>query len=465
MITRHSLRVVHDDRMRAAAFLAALAIAYVAAVSAAMGRLNYNAWSALLVVPLLGGASLLVLRRLAQRNGNAALMPLFAAAFVGKAIGCAARYFVAFGVYDGQADATNYHDVGRTIAEQFRRGDFSVDLGSGSTSTNVTKVVTGLVYTVIGPSKAGGFFVFSVAGFWGLYLTFRAFQIAVPTGSRKRYAVLLLFLPSLVFWPSSIGKEAWMMLALGLVAYGAARLFTYQRWAYTCLTLGLAGALAVRPHIAVVAAVALLAGYLVRPRRRSGPLGGGIGKLVGIGALLVVGVLGAGQVQEALRLDDSGSLTQALDVAQARTSQGGSSFQAARVNSVLDVPWATITVLFRPFPNEATSGQALISSLEGALLLVVFVASWRRLKRVPRVALRNPYVMFATAYTLIFIFAFSTFGNFGIITRQRVQLLPFVLLLLCLPLADRTDRVISSAGQAPHLQQPLRSRQRVAVMR
>ena len=42
--------------------------------------------------------------------------------------------------------------------------------------------MTGIVYTVTGPSLIGGYLVFSWLGFWGLLLFFRAFQIAVPHG-------------------------------------------------------------------------------------------------------------------------------------------------------------------------------------------------------------------------------------------------------------------------------------------
>jgi hypothetical protein len=34
---------------------------------------------------------------------------------------------------------------------------------------------------------------------------------------------------------------------------------------------------------------------------------------------------------------------------------------------------------------------------------------------------------------MLFIYGFSSFANFGILTRQRVQVLPFVVVLLCLP--------------------------------
>jgi hypothetical protein len=408
------------------------AIVYVIGVSLSMGRMSYDAWTALVLVPVIGGGSLVLLRRLDPRAGSASLVPLLSLALVAKAIGTVVRYAVTFGVYDGTADATNYHEVGAVLARQYRHGDFNVDLGAGSTSTGFMKIVTGLVYTVTGPSKAAGFAVFATASFWGLYLAFRAFQIALPTGNAKRYAMLIFFLPSMLFWPSSIGKEAWMTLALGLTAYGAARLFTHLPRAYTPLVSGLLAAMIVRPHVAVAVIVALVAGFVVRPRHGRGWRGGRTSKVFGVAVIAIVGVLAARQMQGALHLDSSSSFNEALDVAQQRTNEGGSSFKAARIRSVTDLPWAAATVLFRPFPFEAGNAQAMISSFEGVALMGLFVVWWRQLARAPRVALRNPYVAFALVYSTIFVFAFSSFGNFGIISRQRVQLFPFVLVLLCL---------------------------------
>ena len=420
------------DRQLISSTILLSAIVYVIVVTASMGRVSYDTWAALWLVPALFGGSLLLLRRLNPCIGPTSLMPLLTGALVAKAVGTAVNYVVAFGVYDGRIDASNYHRVGSLIARQYRHGDFTVDLGPGSTSTNFIKIVTGLVYTVTGPSRVGGFAVFSTLSFWGLYLAFRAFQIALPSADSKRYALLILFLPSMLFWPSSIGKEAWMTLALGLTAYGAARVLTHQRGAYLSLVLGVIAALVVRPHVAVVAIAGLFAGYLVRPKRGHGVFGGHFGKVAGIAVLAVVGVIAAQQMQGALHLGSTSSFGEALDVAQERTNEGGSSFEAARIRSPLDVPWAAVTVLFRPFPFEADNAQAMVSALEGLVLMGLFVVSGRRLVRALRLALRHPYVAFASMYSAIFVFAFSSFGNFGIITRQRVQLFPCVLVLLCL---------------------------------
>ena len=61
------------------------------------------------------------------------------------------------------------------------------------------------------------------------------------------------------------------------------------------------------------------------------------------------------------------------------------------------------------------------------------VTSWRRLKSIPSLILSEPYLLFAIVYSVIFTFAWSAFANFGALVRQRVQVWPFVLLLLSLP--------------------------------
>jgi hypothetical protein len=45
-----------------------------------------------------------------------------------------------------------------------------------------------------------------------------------------------------------------------------------------------------------------------------------------------------------------------------------------------------------------------------------------------------PYVAFALVYSAGFIIAFSSIANFGILVRQRVQLLPLYVVLLSIPL-------------------------------
>ncbi len=104
------------------------------------------------------------------------------------------RYAVAFGVYDGQADASMYHQTAAVFARQIRDGDWALDLGRRVQGTGFIQVLTSVLYTVIGPTSIGGFLVYSWFGFWGLYLFHRAFVRACPEGDHWRYALLVFLL-------------------------------------------------------------------------------------------------------------------------------------------------------------------------------------------------------------------------------------------------------------------------------
>jgi hypothetical protein len=58
---------------------------------------------------------------------------------------------------------------------------------------------------------------------------------------------------------------------------------------------------------------------------------------------------------------------------------------------------------------------------------------WQALRH-PR---RRPYVAFVVVFSLLFIYAFSSIANFGILARERTQLLPFFLVLLAIPAVRR----------------------------
>jgi hypothetical protein len=59
--------------------------------------------------------------------------------------------------------------------------------------------------------------------------------------------------------------------------------------------------------------------------------------------------------------------------------------------------------------------------------------SRRRLLNLPRSMRERPYVAYCVGYMFVFVFAFSAFSNFGILARQRAQVMPAFLVLLCIP--------------------------------
>ena len=62
---------------------------------------------------------------------------------------------------------------------------------------------------------------------------------------------------------------------------------------------------------------------------------------------------------------------------------------------------------------------------------------------------RQPYVLFSLVYAALFIYAFSAFANFGLLVRERVQLTPLFLVLLCVP--PRKKEELPSPAQSGSL--------------
>ncbi len=410
--------------------------AYMLGFSWAAAASDYDVWGAFLIAPALVLVSLPLIRVAARRLGAPwfARMALFALLL--KLLAGLARYLVAFVLYGGVADAAGYHSWGSRLAEQYAMGNFGAEIGRNLIGTGFVRVLTGAIYVVTGPSLIGGYLIYAWIGFWGLILALMAFRVAVPDGDLRRYAVLVLFLPSLLFWPSGIGKEAWMIFGIGLSMYGAALLLKTARHGAVLLLLGLVATALVRPHATVMVATGLLAAVLVRPAGRMTPLTPVV-KAGGLLVALAVTVVAVLQAASFLGVEDlsTGGLQEQFDFRTGQTAQGGSAFQSAEVTSPLDLPLATVTVLFRPFPWEAGGPLPLLSSLEGLLLLALAWQSRRRILRVPAMLRSHPYLAFCLTFILLYVVVFSGFSNFGILVRQRSLVLPAFLVLLALPLS------------------------------
>jgi len=132
-------------------------------------------------------------------------------------------------------------------------------------------------------------------------------------------------------------------------------------------------------------------------------------------------------------IDSYGGLGQALTQTGERTGKGGSEFDPVIVQTPLDFPAGALTVLFRPLPIEADNTQALIASLEGMFLLILAMVRFRWIVAALMSIRRRAYVAFAFVFVAMFIVAYSSIANFGILVRQRVQVLPVLLVLLCIP--------------------------------
>jgi hypothetical protein len=247
--------------------------------------------------------------------------------------------------------------------------------------------------------------------------------------------ILVMLWPTLLYWPSSIGKDCWLILGVGIASLGAAKIFVRRPGGYTLLVVGTVLGSFVRPHVSMLLAVAFAVGLLIGRRAdRPGTFTpAAVAKLAGLVVVLVLGAYLATRTAALLNAQDiNGTVDAALSQNAARTAQGGSFFHAANPENPIGYVQAAVTILLRPFPFEAHGFEALATSLESLGLFVLIVTSWKRLRSIPRRVRPEPYVALAGAFILMFFFAFGTIGNFGLLARERSMMMPFVFVLLSL---------------------------------
>ena len=427
----------------AIALLLLLGVAYVGLFLSAVVSADMDLLHGLAVAPILFGLTIPIALRIARTDRDPTLATIILAGAATKILMGYVQFKIGYGYFKGRVDAKQYDEAGRVLAPQFRQLDFNINIGK-LVGTGYTKVLTGLVYSVAGAGRVAGYMVFAWIGFLGIVLLARAFHIGVPNGASRRYLILLLFLPSLLYWTSSIGKEAPMLLGIGLAAYGIASVMRSRSQGIFPLAGGTLVILLIRPHIALILFGAFAFALLVR-RAPARTYAAPMFRLIGIVTLIVLAFFLLSKTSAFLESNlKTSSLSDQLSETQERTTEAGSAFRPATVNTPIDLPWATVTVLFRPFVFEASGLPGLIAAAEGAFLIALFVLSWNRLRSVPKMFRNTPYVAFSIAYVVAFIVAFSRFANFGLLSRQRVQVTPFLLVLVALP----TLRELTGAATA-----------------
>jgi hypothetical protein len=438
--------------------IVAAAVVYVLAAGWAMTSATYDIWGALVVAPVLGLASVPLVHRL-LRGLDPRLPAIAFGGLAVHAVGSVARYWVAFDAYGGSADASAYHDIGAALAAEVRNDPLQIaSVIPTPTGTVFIEKLTGLLYVFTGPSRMAGFLVFGWFAFLGCLLFVRAGCVGVRELDQRRYTALVVFLPSLVYWPSSIGKESWMLLTLGLASYGLARLWTGHGWmlSSTISAVGVGGAACVRPHVAAMWAVGALFASVAMPlgRRAAGSMGGrrlSPVTVLATAALALCAALVVGRA--AITYLDTGEDASApvtariesiLESTERRTTLGGSGFTPPDVSTPTQWPYAIARTLSRPFIIEANSLSSLLPAIEMTALALLAAFSLNRLASLPLVLLRRPYLNFAIVTSAVFGLAFANIGNLAILTRQRSLILPLLVLPLCLQRLDALRRQIAA---------------------
>ncbi|MBW3578446.1 MAG: hypothetical protein KY462_12035 [Actinobacteria bacterium] len=424
----------------------AFVAAWVMTVTWSLDNVPYDIAGAVVTGPfLLAGATIWAVRA-GRRDGLLGDWVLPTAVVV-RLVSSIAYLWVFSAIYDGVADAFGYSRLGGALADRLGQGlvlDITrQDLGGFTLrGTGTIIVATAALFALLGESTVTGFLVFALAGICGHWLMYRAYRLAEPDANARPYGLLVLFFPSLVFWTSPIGKEAWFALFLGIGAYGVARILIRRPSGYLLVALGSLGMALVRPHVAAMFTFAVGIGVL---RHRIGHRGVRRPLHAIVIAILVTFAVVATVKMTADFLNFDPLETEQVIAVLERTSDmsgiGGSQFEPVGIASPRDLPAGTASVLFRPFPTEADNPMMLLAAGEGVVLMGLLFQPLRRPSRFLAAIWGRPYVAFAAVFVALFVVGFSYIGNFGILVRQRTMMLPFLFVLI---LSARDRRVIRS---------------------
>jgi hypothetical protein len=329
-------------------------------------------------------------------------------------------------LYDYTADMPHYFYAAQGFATDYLQTGI-LTVPDPLWGTNFPPFLAQCIFVVTGISLPVAMVVFASMSFWGAYLIYRAFCIGFPNAARfDLVATLAFLLPSCVFWTASLSKDAVVMLGAGIATYGFARV--HQRVSlqgYVLLVTGLVVIMTVRPHMAGIIAVAFVFPYLLGANRTG--MSGLALKVVGLPALVGLTWVFVSQAETYVEMSDfSQSGSAVMQVAKSNSGFGGSTYGESLGSRMALAPF----LLIRPFPFEVRNFQAAFASLEGMGLLVLFVRRRKALYLTLARIRSNPFAMFLVLYAIEFtaIYAAAT-TNFGLLNRQRVMLLPFVLML------------------------------------
>lgn len=367
-----------------------------------------------------------------------------------RVVGSTARYEVLFRFYGGVGDAQLYFYEGREIASQLLERPallFSPLFWAAQSSwwgTPFLKKVSGLLLIFTGPSMRAGFLVFSLLSFLGLFAIARAFRNTQPGPQAVAYAAWLWLWPSLWFWPSSIGKEAVLVLAIGLTVLGYCRRGGGIGWPLFLAGLGLS--FCIRPHVAMVLALATVAAHWL------GSWGRFSIRRIGEAALAVALCAAAFtgmRAQFGLENADFEGMKEFVEFRAGQTLQGGSEIGGVPLGAA-GIPMAFVNVWMRPFPWEAHNATSAFAALE---ILAFWLLVWQRRTAVG-FAIRNWRRHRLLRFGLPFLFLYTlmigiAFGNLGIIARQRAPIFPFMLMMLAAaPVTAQAGRRTRQPGAA-----------------
>jgi hypothetical protein len=278
---------------------------------------------------------------------------------------------------------------------------------------------------------------------WKMYLTFARLY---PTLDFKM-AIAILFMPSVIFWGSSVLKDTIMMAAVaaftvsflnmavkGKVTLGSMLSLLISSWlmisikAYILIAM-IPGAAIWFAHGRILAIKSQFMRYATYPFMMAISLAVGVVVLSSLGSSF-------GEYGSMDKMVAKAQLTQ--EDLKRENSYGKNYYDLGKIENtpsglVKLMPQAIIAGLYRPFIWEARNPFIALSGLENLFTLFLTLSILYRTKVYKMFSYigRDPILIFTLLYTIMFAFGIGlATANFGALVRYRIPGLPFLMLSL-----------------------------------
>lgn len=287
-------------------------------------------------------------------------------------------------------------------------------------------------------------FLFSWLSYGGIFRLFLLFNELFP-GLEKKFAIAILFMPSVLFWGSAILKDTLTFSAACWMTWSIYKVFVKpERRGFHLITLAIAAYLIIniKPYIFV----AMLPGATIWIIfQRIAKVKNTVVRTIISPAIIVIGVLASTFLISSFStsLGDYGSVDKAINKAVVtkndltREAYGQNSFDIGEldgsVGSLLGkFPVAVLAGLFRPFLWDVSNPIMLMSALENTFMILLTLRVLLLLG--PSVFFKisaNPVLIFCFVFSIFFAFALGlTTANFGALVRYKIPAIPFFLSML-----------------------------------
>ena len=281
----------------------------------------------------------------------------------------------------------------------------------------LVKSVQGMRAT-IGGSYFEYFLLFQSIGFIGIVLLSRIISdIRLNTNlPDTKWAILVLFLPSMHFWTSAIGKDAPLFLATSMTAWAILRFSS--RWFWFALSLLIMTTL--RMHIAFVAVISLMLSLFLDKRYDLGP------RLL----FFAIALISSGFIIRTMGSKFGFSASNPNSVVDFISSVRNSHDFLSGSNTSVSGGFVVrlFSLLFRPFFIDSPNAFGLISSMENVFFLVSSYLVLTNIRSFVKWFQRYMSSKYFICFTIVLtVLLAMVYYNVGLGLRQRVMVYPTLL--------------------------------------